>query len=293
MQLDPAQLTALAAVLRTGAFDRAAAELHVTPSAISQRIKALEDRTGTALVHRGTPCTGTPAGLRLARHAEDIGLLEQHLLRDLALPVQDARTRLRIAVNADSLATWFVHALGAVPDLLFDLVIDDQDHSADWLRRGEVSAAVTAEGRAAPGCDRIPLGKQRFIAVASPGFATHWFPDGPTEAALERAPCLTFNAKDDLQHRWMQAVTGRRLSPPAHVVPSSTAFVDVARMGLGWGMIPEPLVRGPLRNGRLVALDAHRVLDVGLDWQVSRALARALRPVTDAVIAAAKDRLLP
>ncbi|MFT7593531.1 MAG: LysR family transcriptional regulator (chromosome initiation inhibitor) [Paracoccaceae bacterium] len=144
MQFDPHHLAALAAVLRRGSFDAAAADLSVTPSAISQRIKALEDRVGTSLIHRGSPCTGTPAGVRLAKHAEDVGLLEAQLSRDLSLGDTSGPGRLRIALNADSLATWFVAALAAVPDVLFDLVIDDQDHSADWLKRGEVSAAISA-----------------------------------------------------------------------------------------------------------------------------------------------------
>jgi len=293
MQFDAPQLAALAAVLRQGSFDGAAADLGVTPSAVSQRIKALEDRVGAALVQRGSPCTATPTGARIAKHAEDVGLLEAQLSRDLALDPRPGAARLKLAVNADSLATWFVPAMAAVPDLLFDLVIDDQDHSADWLKRGAVSAAVSAHDQPVTGCDAHPLGSLRYLATASPAFMARWFPAGVTAEALARAPCMIFNAKDRLQRQWIEAVTHRRLSPPAHYLPSTTAFVDAALAGLGWGMNPAPLVEEHLRQGRLVPVLPDRPLDVGLSWQVSRVMAPALRPLTRAVRAAAGAALIP
>lgn len=292
MQFDAPQLAALAAVLRHGSFDAAAADLGVTPSAVSQRIKALEERTGAALVRRGSPCTATPMGARLAKHAEDVGLLEAQLSRDLALEPAPGPARLKLAVNADSLATWFTSAMAATPDLLFDLVIDDQDHSADWLRRGAVSAAVCALGQPVTGCDAYPLGSLRYVATASPAFMARWFAGGVTRQALAQAPCMVFNAKDMLQRRWIERTMGGRLSPPAHYLPSSTAFVDAALAGLGWGMNPLPLVEDHLRAGRLMTLLPDRPLDVALSWQLSRVMAPALRPLTRAVRTAARDALI-
>lgn len=292
MRFNPHHLAALASVLRQGSFELAAAELAVTPSAISQRIKALEDQVGATLILRATPCSGTDAGLRLSKHAEDVGLLEAQLSRDLALKDRRADVRLRIAVNADSLATWFVTAMAAVPDMLFDLVIDDQDHSADWLRRGKVSAAITSDSKPVTGCDSIALGSLRYIATASPDFKRRWFADGVTAATLAKAPCLTFNAKDALQRNWIFEYTGQRISPPTHFLPSSLSFVDATRAGLGWGMNPEHLVRDQLRNAQLVALIPNALLDVPLFWQVSRIMAPSLQPVTQAVVKAARKVLV-
>ncbi|WP_455429154.1 ArgP/LysG family DNA-binding transcriptional regulator [Fodinicurvata halophila] len=155
--LDYALLSALAAVIRTGGFDRAAQQLGLTPSAVSQRIKLLEERLGTVLVVRGQPCRATESGLRLCQHVETVALLEEDLQDALpAAGLANPQVPLRIAVNADSLATWLVPALAAVPERLFDLVLDDQEHSADWLRRGEVLGAVTGYGRAVQGCDSTP-----------------------------------------------------------------------------------------------------------------------------------------
>ncbi|WP_209597867.1 LysR family transcriptional regulator ArgP [Ruegeria sp. HKCCSP351] len=292
MLLDPLHLSALSAILRHGSFDAAAAELAVTPSAISQRIRALEDRIGATLIHRGSPCTGTPAGLRIARYAEDVGLLEAQLVRELTLEQEPRSARVRIAVPADSLATWFVDAMAQVPDMLFDLVIDDQDHSADWLRRGEVSAAVTVGGQTVTGCDAIPLGVLRYLPTASPEFINTWFRDKVTEAELGKAPCLVFNQKDGLQRAWIVQHTGKRLTPPSHFLPSSHGFVDAAIAGLGWGMNPAALVQEALKHGLLRPIVPDAPLDVALSWQVGRVLAPALKPLTQAVKRASERILL-
>jgi LysR family transcriptional regulator, chromosome initiation inhibitor len=289
--LDYAHLAALAAVVRTGSFERAAQQLNVTPSAVSQRVKLLEERLGAVLVVRGQPCTATPAGQHLCRHAEQVALLETSLRRTLpGLQPDSAPATLRIAVNADSLATWFVAAMAGTEGYLFDLVLDDQDHSADWLRRGEVVAAVTAHGRPIQGCDCHPLGALRYIATASPAFRDRWFPEGFTAAAAARAPCLVFNQKDRLQALWLRQALGTEVQPPLHWLPSSQAFVDAALAGLGWGMNPEALAAGHLDAGRLVALRDHP-LDVPLFWQQSRIVDALLRDVTRAVLRAARATL--
>ncbi len=291
MQFDPHHLAALSTVLRHGSFEAAANALHVTPSAISQRIKALEERVGSTLINRGTPCTGTPHGLRIAKHAEDIGLLENALTRDLQLEASGAQRHLRIAINADSLATWFVQTMVQLPDILFDLELDDQDHSADWLKRGAVSAAITSTP-SIPGCDAFPLGAIRYVATASPEFHNRWFAKGITQSSLTAAPCLVFDRKDALQRDWMTAQGVPRATPPSHYMPSTQAFVDASVAGLGWGMNPEPLVRRALRRGRLVPLNERATWDVPLVWQVSRVLAPALKPITDAVVQSARTALV-
>ncbi len=290
--MDPAHLAALSAILRCGSFEAAAAALNITASAVSQRIKALEERMGTVLVIRAQPCRGTVAGQRLARHCDDLRLLEQQLVRDLGGAQPIPRPTLRVAVNADSLATWFLPALSALPDALFDLVIDDQDHSEALLRRGEVVAAVTASAGPVPGCDSHALGALRYIATASPGFRDHWFAGGVTAATLGAAPAITFNAKDKLQSDWARQLTGRRLVLPSHVMGSSQAFVDAALAGLGWGMNPEALARPHLQAGRLVALHPGHPLDVALYWQASRLTGAALAPLTRAIRAAAGGALI-
>lgn len=283
MQFDYAQLQALAAILRSGSFDGAASELGVTQSAISQRLKALEDRVGAQLVHRGQPCTGTDAGRRLASHVANVGVLEHTLAEDLGALVPGPGVPVRIAVNADSLATWFLPALASVPDMLFDLVVDDQEYSADWLRRGEVAAAVTSHDKPVSGCDSTPLGALRYVATASPDFMARHFPEGVTAQALSKAPMLRFDPKDYLQNRWMQTHLGSKPVPPNHRLPSSQGFVEACVLGMGWGMNPEILVQPHIDAGRLQPLLPEATYDTPLYWQCSRLLGPALAPLTQAV----------
>lgn len=290
--LDYDQIRTLALVLRHGSFEAAAAHLGVTPPAVSQRIRALEDRLGATLVRRGPPATATELGARLARHAEDVALMERDLLAGTRL-ADGQMPVLRLAVNADSLATWVLPALASVEGLLFELVIDDQDHSADWLRRGEVQAAVTAHGRAIPGCDCHPLGRLRYLACASPGFIARWFPDGVTARGLAAAPALIFNSKDRLQALWVRQVTGAAVPLSGHMIASAEGFVTAARLGMGWGMLPEALIGDDRAAGRLAPLRPGTPLDVALYWQASRLPGGALPRLTQAMRRAARGVLLP
>lgn len=298
---DLAQLAALAAVHRRGSFDLAAAELHVTPSAISQRLKALEETAGTLLIKRGQPCSATPAGLRMIRHHDEVTLLERTLAADLPWLSPRAAT-LRIAVNADSLATWVIPALAATEGFLFDLVIDDQDVSQDWLKRGEVAAAITAHPVPLQGCDTVALGSLRYRATASPDYMARWMPQGVTLASLAAAPALTFSDKDRLQDSWVarqisriegnRTARAKKMAFPTHRLASSQAFVDACLAGLGWGMNPEALVRPYLEDGRLIEMVADTALDVALHWQFARLTAPALAGLTREIRAAAVKVLI-
>jgi LysR family transcriptional regulator (chromosome initiation inhibitor) len=297
---DPALVAAVAAVVREGSFERAARALSVTPSAVSQRVKLLEERLGTVLIVRGTPCMPTETGARLCRHAELTSLLEAELRRDLpALATEDlpdaGRPTLRVAVNADSLGTWFIAAVAAFAhraDALLDVAIDDQDHTADWLRRGRVLAAVTSMAAPVQGCRSRRLGALRYVATASPAFMRRWFAQGVTAEAIARAPSLLFNRKDRLQEQWVRRQLRRDVDLPSHWLPSTQAFVDAALAGVGWGLNPLSLVQPHLKAGRLVELVADRPLDVPLYWQSARLPVPMLAQLTDAVTRAAADALV-
>jgi len=292
--LDYALLSALAAVVRTGSFERAAQQLNVTPSAVSQRVKLLEERIGAVLVVRGQPCLATEAGQRLCQHVEQVALLESSLRQTLpGLQPESRPVTLRIAVNADSLATWFIPAMAGTEGFLFDLVVDDQDHSAEWLQRGEVVAAVTSHGKPIQGCNCYSLGSLRYLATASPGFVERWLPEGLDEHSAARAPCLVFNRKDRLQAIWLRRALGMDVTPPTHWLPSSQAFVDAALAGLGWGMNMEPVVREHISSGRLVALEPSEPLEVPLYWQQSRIAGPLLADLTRAVLTTARAMLEP
>ena len=293
--LDETLLVALAAVAREGSFERAARVLHVTPSAVSQRVRLLEERVGATLMVRGRPCVATEVGARLCRHAELISVLEAELRRELpTLPRESIgapHANLRIAVNADSLATWFIGAMkdfAAHHDTLLSLTLDDEEHTAEWLRRGQVLAAVTSLRAPVQGCRSRRLGALRYVATASAHFVERWFPDGVTADALAKAPSLVFDRNDRLQEQWAHRRVHRDVPLPAHRLPSSGAFLDAALAGLGWGMNPLAMARAHLQSGALVELAAGTALDVALYWQVTRLEVPVLAQLTESVMRAAR-----
>jgi LysR family transcriptional regulator (chromosome initiation inhibitor) len=297
--LDYAALRAVSLVVQTGSFEKAALALHVTPSAISQRVKQLEERLGVVLILRGNPCTATEKGEWVCRHMEHVGMLETELFGQLpALIAPDEpgqRVTLHVATNADSLGTWFLKAISSFAtdrDYLLNIAVDDQDHTAEWLQRGRVLAAVTSLDKPVQGCRVIPLGSLRYLATASQPFMTRHFAGGVTEARLSQAPALTFNQKDRLQHVWASKVFGAPVVHPTHWLPSTQSFVDAALLGMGWGMNPDMLVRDHLVSGDLVELVAGTPLDVPLFWQVNRLAADRLKPLTQAVVDAARGVLV-
>lgn len=286
-------------VVQTGSFEKAAAALNVTPSAVSQRVKQLEERLGVVLVVRGAPCTATAKGEWLCRHMEHVGMLEQELYAQLPALAQpgeaDRRVTLHIATNADSLGTWFMAAIPAFADrsgFLLNIAVDDQDHTAEWLQQGRVLAAVTASSRPVAGCRVMPLGALRYRATISPHYAARYFADGVTPEALARAPALTFNQKDRLQQMWLRQVLGQEIACPTHWLPSTQGFVDACLAGMGWGLNPQQLVEAHLQAGRLVEMVPDTALDVPLYWQVNRLAADRLAELTRAVIATAGRELV-
>ncbi|MFI5839926.1 LysR family transcriptional regulator ArgP [Catenuloplanes sp. NPDC051500] len=292
MALDPVQLATFHAVISHGSFDAAASALHVTPSAVSQRIKALEQVVGQVLVRRVRPCEPTSAGQALVRLGGQIALLEQEALSAARDVLGAARTtRLAVVINADSLAYWFLPVLTAVPDAVFDLHTDDEGHTAELLRAGTVMAAVTTERVPVQGCSVQRLGAMRYLAVASPGGHEAWFAGRALAAALPDAPMVRFNRKDVLQHRFVREVTGQALDPPAHSVPASAAFDAAVRLGLGWGLLPEQIAAADIAAGRLVDLAPGRHVDVPLYWQRWRLESAALTALTEAVRTAAATAL--
>lgn len=276
MQIDGQQLAAFAAVVELGSFDAAAQRLHVTPSAISQRIKALEQRVGQVLVVREKPCTATPAGVPLLRLAAQTALLESETLAEMG-GGPTHRTRIALAVNADSMATWFTGVFGQASEFLFDIRIEDQDLSARLLREGVVMGAVTTERRPVPGCRVYPLGAMRYVPVASAQYVRRHLPEGFTRDGVRAAPSLAWNRDDALQDQLVRKVFRKDIARPTHYIPTAEGFGAAVRAGLGWGMYPEELV-----DDDFVRITEHH-LDVPLYWQCWKLDSPMVETITAAV----------
>lgn len=291
MEANAEHLRTLAAVVDHGSFERAADVLRITPSAVSQRIKALEQRTGRVLVLRTKPATVTEPGQVLLRLARQVALLEDEALARLDADAVGGIRAIPLVVNADSLATWVLPALAAVQDVTFELFLDDQDHSTARLRDGTVVGAVTSDPVAVQGCIVRPLGSMTYRALASPGFVSRWFPRGPTREALAVAPVIVFDRKDALQDRYL-AARGVDAHPPRHQVPASSEFVTAASLGLGWAMIPDQQSSELVAGGRLVDLDPGRGIEVPLYWQHWAVESESLSRLTEALLRQAAEHLI-
>jgi LysR family transcriptional regulator (chromosome initiation inhibitor) len=290
MEIVPAQLAALVAIADHGTFEAAARHLHVTASAVSQRIRALESEIGQVVVRRTTPCRPTSAGEELIRLARQTRLLHDEV-RDALAHGHVGTVDLPVAVSADSLATWFRMALVDVAgwtDVALRLHVEDQAFSADLLRSGDVLGAVTSEPTPVQGCSVEPLGHLRYVPAAAPEVAERWRRGrGVDWAAM---PMVVFNEKDHLQHDVLVA-RGVETPPVVHRVPTSADFLEAVCLGLGWGMIPHPQLGPAVEAGRLVPLGTRLHIDVQLYWQRWRLDSPVLDRLTDVVRRAARAGL--
>ncbi|WP_129787037.1 LysR family transcriptional regulator ArgP [Promicromonospora panici] len=306
MRWDSRQLEALAAVVAEGSFDAAARTLHVTPSAVSQRIRALENAAGSVLVRRARPVVATASGQALLRLARQTELLGAEVAAELGADDQgdqgtgsggasESFVTVPLAVSADSLATWVMPALAQVEGVTFDLHRADDSRTADLLREGVVMAAVTSQTAQVQGCRSTPLGIMRYRPACTRAFARHWFPHGPTPEALAQAPVVIFDRTDDLQDMYLRehAPDAR---PPRHHVPSTVEYEETIRLGLGWGMLLDHPTIGGLEDGTgggITLLEADAVLDIPLHLQQWKLRSAVLDRVTAALRKEATRELLP
>jgi len=264
VRIDPELAATIAAVVDEGSLDAASRRLRITPSAVSQRLKALEQQLGRVLVVRSKPVRLTESGEAVVRLARQIALLEHDALSRLGLEAVGARISIPLAVNADSMATWFLPPLArlsAAHDIDVDLHRDDQNFTARLLESGTVMAAVTSEAAPVPGCSVSPLGVLEYRAMAERGYAGRWFADGVSREALRRAPFVDFDRRDALQHEWLEAMGVPHHGVPRHYVPASHDYALAVQLGLGWGMVPVLQ-----ESAGLVPLGGP-TLQVALHWQ--------------------------
>jgi LysR family transcriptional regulator, chromosome initiation inhibitor len=289
MRFNAAGVEALVAIVDHGTFDAAARALHVTPSAVSQRIRSLETEAGQVLLRRTTPCQATEAGTRLVRLGRQMQLLAAEARAEMI--AETGRVAMNVAINADSLATWFRDVLtdaAGRDDLTLRLVVEDQAHSADLLRRGEAVAAVTSEPQPVQGCRSEHLGFLRYRPAATPELAQRWRTGRGWD--WRRMPVVVFNSKDRLQHQVLRE-HGVETPEAVHLVPTSEDFRVAVECGLGWGMLPDPQLQPLRRTGHLVTLGARTHVDVHLHWQHWRLDSPRLATLTDDVRRAARVRL--
>jgi LysR family transcriptional regulator, chromosome initiation inhibitor len=301
---DPDALECLAAIVEEGGFERAAQRLSITQSAVSQRLRALESQVGTVLIVRSRPLKATAAGQLLLKHTKQMRLIRADLERDLRelapSSIGGAREeeRVSIAVNADSIATW---ALDAVGDLVrqgvpLEIITDDQDFTHEWLREGQVLGCVTTLKQALRGCKVVPLGAMQYIAVCAADAGANVPFDaqqGLTAHNFRSTPFIAFNRKDDMQTEFVAKAFGlKRVTLSQMFVPSSEAQVRAVLAGWGVSVVPALLAQPLIDAGRLLNIAPSHSLAVQLYWHCWNLESDVLDSLTAALTVAAKQQLL-
>lgn len=288
----------LLTVVDEGTFDAAARVLHVTPSAVSQRVKALEQRTGRVLLVREKPVRSTESGEVIVRFARQLARLEHDAHDALGMTGAAGAAQVPVAVNADSLATWFLPALARMPEELrpwVELRREDEGHTARLLREGTVMAAVTSSPDAVAGCSVRRLGRMVYVPVAAPAFAARWLgtEEGvPLREVIAEAPVVVFDRHDDFQDGFVRGLRrGGRASARRHHVPTSEGFLAAVAAGLGWGMLPLAQARPLLADGWLTDLAPGGSVGVPLYWQQWKLDSPGLGALAEAVAEAAAEAL--
>lgn len=267
--IDYKQLEAFAAVVENGGFEKAATVLHITQSAVSQRIRLLEDRIGAMLIVRSTPVQATAMGKKLLAHYKQVNLMEQDLFVDTLGKTADDYITVPVGINADSLATWIpdtLEELLSISNILVDIRLGDQDKTHDMLKNGEVVGCVSSQPGPMQGCKTVYLGNMVYICCASPEFAAKWFPDGFTSQAVHRAPILTYDRTDEMNNDLLARYGIRAGEFPTHYVPDSHMFVDMCKKGLGYGMIPSLQIEDELATKQLIPIVKDYTVTIRLYW---------------------------
>ncbi|PLP60105.1 hypothetical protein CYK37_08035 [Mesorhizobium loti] len=274
--MDLRDLATLVAIAENGSLEAAARALHVTASAVSQRLAKLEDSFGDLLIIREQPTRLTVSGEALLRTARQIDLL-LHEARQQVGQMTEAGT-ITVAVHHDSLASWFVPAMimfQAETCHMLEILAVDHTRTRSLLRAGSVAAAISSEPDPLPGCEVDRIGVLRYWAVSSPGTAI-----SAREGTL---PVVFFEKEDTPTSAALARKTNSPLSAVRCYIPSVADIETAVMRGAGWAVLPEPLIADKLAKGELVALDDEPALEIELFLHSWRSESRAIKSLRNAI----------
>lgn len=285
-------IEALAMVALEGGFDKAAKALHITQSAVSQRVKLLEELTGQILIARTTPLHATSAGRKYLKHYLQVKRLEEDLMSETGEADQKEFTSIALGINADSLAFWLLEAIHPFlleERVLIDIHVDDQEQTHRLLKDGEVMGCISTQEKPIQGCRIEFIGCMNYRMLATPEFAAQWFPDGITIEDVCRAPALIFDRQDELHHKLLhQALDKVPDTIPTHFVPSIEKYAKFIAMGHAYGMLPDQQGTHLLHTGQMVDLSPNCHVTVKLYWHCWNLKSDLLEKLTQHLLRKAK-----
>ncbi len=293
--IDYKLIEALAMVALEGGFDKAAKALYITQSAVSQRLKLLEELTGQVLIARTTPPHATPAGRKYLKHYLQVKRLEDDLMREMGEADHKDFSSIAIGINADSLAFWLLEAIHPFlleERVLLDIRVDDQEQTHRMLKDGEVMGCISTQEQPLQGCRIDYIGRMNYRMMATPDFAARWFPNGLAIEDARRAPAIIFDRQDELHHKLLrQTLEDVPASIPTHYVPSVEKYPDYIALGIAYGMLPDQQSTPLLRSGQIIDLSPDRHVSVKLYWHCWNLKSILLKKLTQHLIRKAKTLL--
>lgn len=288
------QLQSLTEICQHGSFSAAAKKLAITQSALSQKIKQLEEAVGQPLLVRTVPVAPTPVGERLIAHFNKVKLLEDSLRTEVPGFKEEAGfSRIQIAVNAESLSTWFIDSITPTlvnEKVLLEVLMEDQDDTADLLRLGTVLGCISSQKKAPSGCSSYFLGKMRYVLASSPAFADRYFPEGVTEGALRLAPAAIFGKHDKIHDDFLgqHFKAFKTESPPYHHMPSVGGLIELTRNSVCCALLPQITIQDALRRNELVNLMPKASYSLDLYWLVWSQQTPELQLITTTLLSKTK-----
>jgi LysR family transcriptional regulator (chromosome initiation inhibitor) len=290
--LDNRLIEALALVVQEGGFDKAAKALYITQSAVSQRVKLLEELTGRVLIARTTPPQATLAGRKFLKHYLQVKRLEDDLMGEMNETDNKGFTTIAVGVNADSLAFWLLEAIDPFlleEKVLIDIRVDDQEQTHRMLKDGEVMGCISIQDQPIQGCQIEYIGRMNYRLLATPEFAAKWFPNGLTIEDVRRAPALIFDRHDELLHKLLyQTFEEVPASIPAHYVPSVEKYAEFIALGHAYGTLPDQQSKPLIQNNQMVDLSPDYHVAVKLYWHCWNLKSDVLEKLTRNLIHKAK-----
>lgn len=267
--LDYPAIAALVAVIETQGFQSAADKLFITQSAVSQRIKSLENYYGEPVLIRSLPYQPTKLGLMLLGHYKRITILEDSLQENIT--TQNYIPTISIAISRDSLETWFVPVIKEIktlPSIKLEIIADDQELTLSYLQRGLVSACASTIHKQLSGCKAKFMGYFNYVLVSSPEFKKKYFPKNKSiEDNLLKAPTVIFDNKDKLHEEYLKYYFNfKDLNIEYHVIPSVKGFRLFVESGYACALIPELDILTELTQKKVVKIFPDKPWKMPMYW---------------------------
>jgi len=280
--LDYKLLQSLDAIIAEQSFDGASKRLNITQSAISQRIKQLEEQCTQPVLVRGTPLKVTDLGAKLLNHYQQVIQLETDLLVDINPEKSLAPVTIAIALNADSIASWFIPAIADVlkiHNIELDLHVINESISHELIKDGKAFAAISDKPTGSPKTKVTPIGNIVYKLCAHPSFRDKHFPNGLNADSLSSAPGINYDHMDNMHYNYIEQHFGLTKGEyPCHRVRSAEGLLNLALNGVAYSLFPEPQIKQYLASGELIDIAPKLHLSQPLFWH-SWILEQGLRKV--------------